>query len=200
MTLVKICGLMRAEDADAVNAAGPDFAGFILSQGFRRSISAERAAAISARLNSSITPVGVFVDETEEYIAPFVEQKTIRAVQLHGSEDESLVRALKERFPDTLVIKAFKVKGADDVAAANASGADLVLLDNGQGTGERFDWSVLDSAARPYILAGGLGPGNVSAAIEQLHPYAVDMSSGVETNGQKDPQKIMEAVKGVQRD
>lgn len=197
MSLVKICGLMRVEDADAVNAAGADFAGFILTAGFRRSIGAELAGAISARLDKAVTPVGVFVDEPVENIAPFVEAGTIRMVQLHGGEDDAYIDALRRRLPDTPVMKAFKVRTAADVEAANASGAHAVLLDNGQGTGEAFDWGLLASIDRPYILAGGLTPDNVAAAVRRLRPHAVDMSSGVETDGRKDPEKIHAAVQAV---
>lgn len=198
-TLVKICGLMRPEDADALNAAQPDFAGFILSAGFRRSIDRGQAQAISARLNPTIVPVGVFVDDDLQVIADFVNEGIIRVVQLHGSEDEAYLASLRELLPDTPIVKAFKVREAADVKRANASSADWVLLDNGQGTGEAFDWSVLAAAKRPYLLAGGLGPGNVERAVRELHPRAVDMSSGVETDGRKDPEKIAQAVASVRK-
>ena len=194
MTLVKICGLMRPEDADAVNAAGADFAGFILSAGFRRSKSMKQAAAISAHLDPAVTAVGVFVDEPAAFIAPFVEAGAIRAIQLHGGEGDDYIGALRERLPGTPIVKAFKIRSVEDIAEANASTADLVLLDNGQGTGEAFDWNRIGGIGRRYVLAGGLNPGNVADAVNLLRPYAVDMSSGVETQGSKDPEKIMRAV------
>lgn len=199
MTLVKICGLMRPQDADAVNAAKADFAGFILSAGFRRSIDRALASQISARLNPSVKPVGVFVDEPLDFIISFAKTGVIEVVQLHGRENDAYIAQLRELLPETTIVKAFKAQ-EDDTDRINACAADLVLLDSGQGTGETFDWAYAVGIERPYMLAGGLGPGNVSRAVMRLDPYAVDMSSGVETNGQKDPEKIMEAVKGAKHD
>lgn len=193
---VKVCGLMRPEDVEAVNAAGADFAGFILSDGFRRSIDRERARELSSRLAIGTAPVGVFVDEPIEYIVPFAADGTIDAVQLHGDEDDAFIEELRLALPPgCAIVKAFKVRGGDDIARANASAADLVLLDNGQGTGKAFDWTAIEGIARPFVLAGGLGPGNVAEAVRLFRPYAVDMSSGVETDGRKDPQKIADAVR-----
>ncbi len=197
MTLVKVCGLMRPEDADAVSAAEADYAGMILSPGFRRSVDELRAAGISSRLADAVTPVGVFVNAPIEFVARFVEAGTVEAVQLHGDEDDDYIAAVRARLPETGVVKAFTVRGPADIERANASAADLVLLDNGQGTGETFDWSRIEGIARPFILAGGLGPGNVTEAVRRLNPYAVDMSSGVETNGEKDAGKIAAAVKAA---
>lgn len=200
MTRVKICGLMRPEDADAVNAAGADCAGFILSAGFRRSVDAGLAARIAGRLVPDVVPVGVFVDEPPERIACIVAAGTVRAVQLHGGEDGAYIEALRALLPAGVPIaQAFKVTGPADVAAANESKADLVLLDAGQGTGRTFDWTNVAGVSRPYVLAGGLGPDNVARAVVQLGPFAVDMSSGVETGGVKDPEKIAHAVRAVRR-
>lgn len=197
MTLVKICGLMRVQDAEAVNAAGADFAGFILSKGFRRSIDATRAAEISSHLSQEVRPVGVFVDEPVEFVAELIESGTVEVAQLHGSESDDYIDCLRARMPECLIVKAFRVRNEADIAQANASHADLVLLDNGQGTGEAFDWSHLESVKRPYVLAGGLGAHNVAQAVRQFSPYAVDMSSGVETDGLKDSEKIAKAVRAV---
>ncbi len=211
-TLVKICGLRRLQDIEATNAALPDMAGFILSQGFRRSVSLEDAHALIERLDSQVTCVGVFVNELIENVVRFTrtcgsdEDGAARTVmvQLHGDEDDGYITQLRHAMasqgqPSITILKAFTVRAREDVVRACTSSADLVLLDNGQGTGETFDWSLLREVTRPYILAGGLGPDNVAQAINRLHPYAVDMSSGVETDGWKDPRKMVAAVAAVKK-
>ena len=209
-TRVKICGLRRPEDVRAVNDANPDMAGFILSPGFRRSVLLEDALKLADQLDPSIAVVGVFVDEPIEHVARFTHHfdfdgfdpaRSI-AVQLHGSESDDYIDQLRHAmaYPGWLgipVIKAFTVRTREDVERACRSKADLVLLDNGQGSGKTFDWSLLDEVDRSYVLAGGLGPENVADAVRRLHPFAVDMSSGVETNGWKDPSKIWAAVRAV---
>ncbi len=207
---VKLCGLWRDQDIDAVLAAAPDYCGFVIDfPKSHRSVTPERAIELGYALEGSgITRVGVFVDADPETIELLVLAEAIDAVQLHGHEDASYVRALKERLRGRAkVIQAFKVRDAADIALAEKSPADLVLLDNGQGTGQAFDWDLLAVDAptrprRPFILAGGLTPQNVAAAIAATHPYAVDMSSGIESLGAdgqpaKDPQKMIDAVAAV---
>ena len=121
-----------------------------------------------------------------------------RRAQLHGQEDEAYIRALRG-LTDRKIWKAFKITAPGDLAAAAASSADLVLLDNGPGgTGESFDWALLrDFHARPYVLAGGLNPENAAAAIAALRPFGLDVSSGIETAGRKDPGKMEKFVRAV---
>ena len=114
---------------------------------------------------------------------------TIQVAQLHGHEDETYIAALRQT-TSAPIWKAFKVRTPEDVAAADASSADLILLDNGYGTGETFDWSLVQSVHRPYLLAGGLTPENVTEAVKTLQPFGVDVSSGIETDGHKDPEKM----------
>ena len=117
--------------------------------------------------------------------------------KLHGKEDESYIAALRERI-HVPIIQAFKVTCPEDVAHAQQSSADYILLDNGSGgTGKTFDWSHLRDITRPYILAGGLGPDNLGLAVSQLAPWGVDLSSGVETDGFKDKNKVLAAVQAV---
>ncbi len=207
---VKLCGLWRDQDIDAVLAAAPDYCGFVIDfPKSHRSVTPERAIELGYALEGSgITRVGVFVDADPETIELLVLAEAIDAVQLHGHEDAAYVRALKERLRGrATVIQAFKVRDAADIALAEKSPADLVLLDNGQGTGQAFDWGLLAVDAptrprRPFILAGGLTPQNVATAIAATRPYAVDMSSGIEScdaDGQpaKDPQKLIDAVAAV---
>ena len=193
-TRIKLCGMFREEDIAAVNAAQPDYVGFVVDfPRSHRSVTAERLAELSALVDAGITRVGVFVDEPVEAVAQLFKRGAIDMAQLHGHEDEEYLARLRA-LCDVLCIQAFRVQGPQDIARAEASSADLVLLDNGQGTGETFDWSLVQEVCRPFLLAGGLTPQNVTAAIEAVHPWGVDMSTGIETNRIKDPDKIKAAV------
>lgn len=195
MTRIKICGLFQDCDVDFINQAKPDWCGFIINfPKSHRSVTADRVRSLRARLSSAVTPVGVFVDQPVEAVAQLLNDGTISAAQLHGHEDDSYIAALRAAAPDHPIWKAFQVRTADDVSAANRSIADLVLLDGGQGAGRTFDWSVLAGVKRPFLLAGGLTPDNIPLAVEQVHPYGLDLSSGVETEKRKDKEKILAAV------
>ena len=197
MTMVKLCGIFRNEDVAAVNEARPDMCGFIVDYPkSHRSLDPVRLRALSSQVSPGITRVGVFVDADIETIVGLAAEGVIDAAQLHGSEDAAYVRTLRERTPIG-VIQAFQVHGAQDIARAQASPADMVLLDAGQGAGTAFDWSLVEGITRPFMLAGGLGPNNVSAAIMQLRPWGVDMSSSLETGRLKDPEKMVAAVAAV---
>lgn len=193
MTIIKICGLMRTEDAEVLNAVRPDFAGMILSPGFRRSVSLEQAAAIRQALDPAIPAVGVFVNTPYQHITECAEAGLMQYIQLHGGEDAFYLRGLRLscKLP---VIQAFRIRSADDLEPAAHSEADLILLDSGTGTGKTFDHTLLGGFPRPYILAGGLSPEIVSDVIRTYRPYGVDVSSGVETDGMKDAKKIREFV------
>lgn len=198
MSKIKICGLSRPQDIAYVNEARPDLCGFIINvPKSRRNVSPEQVRALVKDLDPAILPVGVFVNEPMETILSLAADGAIALIQLHGQEDEDYIAALRER--TTLpIIQAFKVSCPQDALAAQASSADIILLDNGSGgTGQTFDWNNLSDVTRPYILAGGLGPGNLRQAVEQLQPYGVDLSSGVETEGVKDREKILQAVAAV---
>ena len=197
MTKIKICGLMREEDVFCLNEQLPDLAGFIFAKGRRRYIPPETAKRFREMLVPEIKTVGVFVDESELMICEIAQKGIIDYVQLHGQEDESFIRKIKEG-TGLPVIKAFRVKTPDDVRKAASSCADMILLDNGAGgTGEMFDHGLLEAADRPYILAGGLAPGNIADIVRKYSPYGVDASSGVETDGKKDPEKIKSFIKAV---
>ncbi len=212
---VKLCGLWRDEDVEAVLEAAPDYCGFVVDfPRSHRSVTPERAIELGCALaDSGIARVGVFVDADPETIELLVLAEAIDVVQLHGHEDAAYVRGLRELLDTTTlgrkarIIQAFKVRSAADLAAAEKSPADLVLLDNGQGTGEAFDWSLLAVGAptrpsRPFILAGGLTPQNVASAVAATRPFGVDMSSGIESPAAdgspvKDAQKMIDAVAAV---
>ncbi len=197
-TKIKICGLFRQEDIDYVNEARPDYAGFVINYPrSHRSISADLLRLLSPRLALGITPVGVFVDEEINVVAGLLNAGFISIAQLHGEEDDEYIRSLRTRAPGKVIIKAFRIASSADIAAAENSAADMILLDSGYGTGKPFDWSLIGDINRPFILAGGLDPENIPALIKRVHPYAVDLSSGVETEKVKDRLKIAAAVKAA---
>ena len=190
MTKIKFCGLSRPCDIAAANACRPAYVGFVFASASRRYVPPERAEELRALLMPGIRAVGVFVNEKPERIARIADRGIIDLIQLHGTEDEAGIRQVRS-LTGLPVIKAFSIAGERDVEAANESCADYVLLDAGKGgTGTRFDWSLLSGMRRPYFLAGGLDMGNVSEAVERFHPYALDISSGIETDGVKDEKKM----------
>jgi len=199
---IKLCGLFRAEDIEYANLAGPDFGGFILTPGFRRSITGDLAAAFRRKLDPQIQAVGVFVNAPCEEIVSYLKQGTIQIAQLHGDEREEEIRKIRA-ISGKPVIKAVKVQSRQDVEAWLDSEADSLLFDSGMGTGQTFDWSLLSGMRREFFLAGGLNADNLRKVMESvsfmgdLRPYAVDLSSGVETNGFKDRDKMQEVVKLV---
>lgn len=200
MTKIKICGLRRPEDIAYVNEAKPDFAGFIIDvPKSRRNVPREKVRELTALLSPEILPVGVFVNAPMETILSLVTDGTLKAVQLHGQESQSYLEELKKQVTVPL-IRAFSIRSPEDLTEAEKSPADFVLLDNGAGgTGETFDWSLLSSFDRPFFLAGGLRLENITEAVSRFHPYALDLSSGVETDGYKDKEKIIAAVAAVRR-
>ena len=198
MTRIKICGLTRPCDVDYVNEAMPDFCGFIIDvPASRRNVTAETVRELRARLAPEIRPVGVFVNAPQALIVSLVQDGTLSMVQLHGQESDDYITELRGQIAVPLV-QAFSIRTTEDVRRAEASLADHVLLDHGAGgTGSVFDWSLLRGISRPFLLAGGLRPENLQQAIEATHPWAVDLSSGVETDGKKDRGKILAAVQTV---
>ena len=197
MTKIKLCGLKRPQDIQAANELLPAYIGFVFAPKSRRYVHPDRAEELRRMLNPGIIPVGVFVNETPETVAALLDRGIIDIAQLHGKEDEAYIRRLRQLTKKPL-IQAFRIDTPADVAAAQASTADYVLLDSGAGgTGTSFDWSLLQNIQRPYFLAGGLTPENVGGAVATLHPYAVDVSSGIETDGAKDKEKMTQFVRAV---
>ncbi|WP_296902456.1 phosphoribosylanthranilate isomerase [uncultured Megasphaera sp.] len=188
MVKVKFCGLKRPCDIAWANELQPDYAGFVFA-GKKRRVSDDQAAALRRELDPSIPAVGVFVDDTPEHIESLVRAGTIQLVQLHGGEDEAYIESLRRQV-QVPIIKAFSIARKDDVEKARRSPADYVLLDHGKGgTGEVFEWALLAQIDREYFLAGGLNPDNAEKAAA-LGPYALDVSSGIETDGVKDKEKM----------
>lgn len=196
MTKIKLCGLSRAEDILTANEILPEYVGFVFYKKSRRYIAQEKAAELKNFLSREILAVGVFVNEKIEIISEIANKNIIDVIQLHGAEDEKYISDLKN-FTDKKIIQAFKIKNADDLKIAEKSFADYILLDGGAGDGKIFDWDILKNFSRKYFLAGGLNCDNISDAIKILKPFAVDVSSGIETNNLKDAEKMREFVKKV---
>ena len=194
MTKIKLCGLTRAADIEVANILQPEFVGFIFCEKSKRYISPNDAAALKNILDKKISAVGVFVDEKISTVAEIA--KFLDLIQLHGDEDDNYISAL-QKITGKKIIKAFKIKTAEDLQRAKNSRADFILLDGGAGTGEIFNWQLLKNFEREYFLAGGLTVENVSAAVKLLKPFAVDVSSGIETGGVKDAAKMKNFVQIV---
>lgn len=199
MTKIKLCGLSRPCDIEYVNELLPEYIGFVFWEKSKRYVTPERAKELRAKLRKEITPVGVFVNETIEETERLVKGGVIDIVQLHGNESEEYIEELRKKV-SCPIIKAFLIKGEEDVKKANDSKADFVLLDSGLGTGKTFDHSLLRGINRPYFLAGGLTPENVGTAVKELMPLAVDASSSLETEGFKDKEKMTAFVKAVRKE
>ena len=189
MTKIKLCGLSSVSDIEAANAIKPEYIGFVFAEKSKRYVSKAQAAVLKSKLDADIKAVGVFLDNDIDTVASMIELGIIDIVQLHGSEDEEYIAKLRT-VTDKPIIKAFVIRSQEDVKRAERTSADFVLLDGGKGDGKSFDYGLLENIKRPYFLAGGLNPGNVREAIRKLQPYAVDVSSGVETDGVKDREKM----------
>lgn len=196
MTKIKLCGLQNLSDVIAANAVQPDYIGFVFAQNSRRYVEPRKAMALRKRLAGRIEAVGVFVDAPVEDLVMLLNKGTIDIAQLHGSEDEEYINVLRKR-TDKKIIKAFRIETMKNLQNAEHCTADYILLDSGGGTGKCFDWNLLQGFKRPYFLAGGLGCDNIAEVVCQLCPYAVDVSSGIETDGKKDYKKMLAFTNAV---
>lgn len=199
MTKIKLCGLSRSCDIEAANELKPEYIGFVFASKSKRYVTREKAMVLKSRLSPEIQAVGVFVNEDPKNVAELLHSGIIDLAQLHGDEDEEYISRLR-LLTDKPIIKAFRMKTANDIKIAEQSTADYILLDSGAGTGTVFDWDLVKSIRRPYFLAGGLDVGNVAAAIKALHPFAVDVSSGIEANGVKDKTKMAAFAAAVRKE
>ena len=189
MTKIKFCGLFRRCDIETANELKPEYIGFVFAPKSRRYVTTEKAEELKKMLVPNIKAAGVFADEMPKTVAKLLNDGVIDIAQLHGSEDESYIKQLRQ-LTDKIIIKAFCIENASDILYAEQSTADYILFDSGAGTGTVFDWKLIQNIKRPYFLAGGLSPDNVKNAVNMFHPYAVDVSSGIETNGVKDKIKM----------
>lgn len=200
MAKIKICGLFREEDINYVNEVKPDFAGFVINYPkSHRSLTEARLKQLRADLSPHITAVGVFVNEPVETVARLLNEGVISVAQLHGDESEEYIAVLRALTgKNSAIIKAF-VSGESGVTAKaiESCSADYVMYDGGRGGGRLADDGIIEKINRPFFLAGGLTPENIGANIARFLPYAVDISSGVETDKIKDYDKIKRAVRAA---
>ena len=191
MTKVKICGLSTASAVETACKAGADYIGFVFAES-RRRVSLEQAQKLAALVPLAVRKVGVFVSPSLTELQEAISVANLDLVQIHGDFSEELLTQIGRP-----VIRAYQVKGAlKDVSQQ----ADYLLFDAPlAGSGQTFDWQVFDKSQihQPFFIAGGLNAGNVQEAIQHFAPYAVDVSSGVETDGQKDLEKIKEFIERV---
>ena len=196
MKKIKICGLKRREDIEYVNKYQPDYIGFVFA-GKKRKLTYDQVVDLKKYLTSSIQVVGVFVNEEISFVEKLVKEHVIDLVQLHGQEDQKYIQALKEKV-DVSIIKAIQIKNEDSFN--EHYDVDYYLYDHGTGgTGESFDWSMLKEVDKPVFLAGGINLLNVDDALKK-NVYALDVSSGVETDGFKDEKKIKKIVRRVRNE
>ena len=207
MVKLKICGMRRAEDIEMANSYKPDYIGFVFAESPRK-VSYEQAKELSDLLSEDIVPVGVFVNEHMKLIVDLFKDGIIEMAQLHGDEDEKYIRNLKDKSIEETgkqipVINAIEIKdGADyndELLKWRDSAYDYFILDSGKGSGKTFDWSLIDIESEFFknsiFLAGGLNSENLALAIGEFNPFAVDLSSSVETDGFKDEEKIKDIIK-----
>ncbi len=212
---IKMCGISKVETIPAIVDAKPDYMGLVFAPS-KRQVTVDQAKTLVEELHKqyanrynrdaeqysnqtlihqeSIKTVGVFVNETLENLLKIAEEVKLDVIQLHGDEDEAFIQSLKER-TNVEVWKAVQIRSAADAEAWIDSSADMLLFDayhkdERGGTGEIFDWSCLDEFERPFMLAGGIDSTNVARAIRTVRPYGIDISSGIETDGVKDDEKI----------
>ena len=202
MTKIKICGLKRKEDIEYVNELKPDYIGFVFANS-KRKVDKDTAKELKKLLDNDIMSVGVFVDEDIDFVAELVKDKVIDVIQLHGREDENYISTLKAKLDDDAqIIKAVKVKSIEDIINSKKFDVDFLLLDTyaenvAGGSGKEFDKTLIPEDMGDYFLAGGLNETNLEKTIATYNPFAVDLSSGVETDGVKDRDKIKRVIEIV---
>ena len=205
MIKIKICGIRRPEDVIVLNQLMPDYAGFVFADS-KRQISVREAERLSEMMDRNITRVGVFAGQSPEFIAELLNAGIIHRAQLHGDENQEYRIELKKRIhkpENRKLILAYRINTKKDIRSINIEEEDDLLLDSGitasGGSGLTFDWSVTDGMNRSFFLAGGLNEKNIASAVKQVRPWAVDVSSGVETDGYKDPEKMHRFISELRR-
>lgn len=212
---IKLCGMMRECDIAFANEAKPDYVGFIFAN-TRRKISKEQAITFKNALASDIKAVGVFVDEDVDIVADLANCGAMDIIQLHGKEDALYIEELKKKVDNNIeIFKAVRVKEASQIVEAAKLDVNALLLDTYRkgilgGTGECFDWEIITEArklsgcadeagyicGKPFFMAGGIDVDNFEQAMKS-NPFGLDISSGIETDGQKDKDKMIEIVRRI---
>ncbi|MDE5945690.1 MAG: phosphoribosylanthranilate isomerase [Oscillospiraceae bacterium] len=194
---IKICGLFRTEDIEYANTIKPDYIGFVFAKS-KRQVTSEQAYNLKQMLDKNIKSVGVFVNADIHFISELAKKEIIDVIQLHGNENNIYISELRKHTGDIPIIKAVSVKTNEDVIKADNYISDFVLLDNGKGgTGEKFDWNLIEESIKnKMFLAGGININNIKDAVK-INPYCIDVSSGAETDGIKDKNKMIQLVEAV---
>ena len=198
MVKIKICGLKRLEDIEIVNKYKPDFIGFVFADS-KRKVTPNLARQMKQNLDDSIQSVGVFVDAAIDEILEIHKRGIIDMAQLHGSESDEYIEELRQKSNCQLkIINAIEMDDEKDLLEYDNSTADYLLFDSGKGSGKTFDWRLIrKDLKKEFFLAGGLNYQNISRAINEFDPYAIDLSSSVETNGYKDELKIKKVMEAM---
>lgn len=201
MTAVKFCGMRRIEDIEYANQCRPDYAGFILSDGFKRSVDFGTFCELDTYFDRDIKRVGVFVNEPLENILHCAYNETLDVIQLHGDEDGEYIQSLREIFSGE-IWKAVRAKCPDDIESADRMSCDKLVIDSYSenaygGTGKRVNTEIVKNAkfTKPFFIAGGITEENISEIIKAVTPYGVDLSSGIETDGLKDLNKMKNIIR-----
>ena len=198
-----MCGLFRDEDISYANEVKPDYIGFVFYPKSHRYVSIEKAQSLKARLDPEIKAVGVFVDSDISFIKELVAKNIIDIVQLHGHEDSNYIHELRKSIdnPDISIIQAIVIKNETDILRLpqndfmdNEFSADYYLVDSGMGSGSSFNWDLLKEHNGKIFLAGGLNTENIAKALSTVKPFAVDVSSGIETDRIKDFDKMKKFI------
>jgi phosphoribosylanthranilate isomerase len=203
VTKIKICGLKSLNDIAIVNEMLPDYIGYVFAES-KRQVDFETAKKMQEHLNHRIRSVGVFVNADPRFVLDLCEKNVIDAIQLHGDETEEYILNLKQK-TEKQIIKAVRVQSTQQVLEAEQLPCDDLLLDTYQkgsygGSGECFRWEMIPQLMKPFFLAGGLNEINLENAIRAVKPYCVDISSGAETDGKKDPNKIKRLIQIVRKE
>lgn len=199
---IKMCGLKRPEDIVYVNECLPDYIGFVFAES-RRKVSAQEAEKLGRQLDPAIRKVGVFVNEPVRQLISISDEAGLDILQLHGDEGKEYIKEVRKKTGKE-IWKAVRVRTAKDIREAEELTADKLLLDSFSedsygGTGKIMDFSVLEQTdiRMPYFIAGGLTVDNLSEIIEKTGPYGIDISSGIETGGIKNREKMLQVIQCV---
>lgn len=199
MTKIKICGIKSLADVECLNTYKPDYTGFVFWPHSHRYLTLDEAWCLREKLDSSILSAGVYVDEDMDKVIEAARRNIINVIQLHGKEDNEYIKKVKD-ITGLPVIKAIKIEGENSLENCDKLDADYILFDSGMGSGKTFDWQSLKvSINKPYFIAGGINAENVENAIDIFSPYGVDLSSSVETDKVKDPEKIRQVIQAVRQ-